>query len=75
MRPIAYGILVFLGSGAMVFVWAIAAIGEFTRGELGVNTLGYYAFMAIFVMSLPAAIVAEIVRWRRRKKEQVTPSL
>ena len=69
MRPIAYGILVFLGSGAMVFVFSIAAVGEFMRGELGLNTLGYYAFMIIFVVSLPAAILAEVIRSRRRRKE------
>lgn len=69
IRPIGYGLLVFIASG---LVWVMSSFGaavEMLTGELG--SIQYIVIISglLFYFSLPAAIVAEIVRWRSTKKK------
>ena len=69
MRPIAYGLLVFVAS---CLVWILSSFGaavEGLQGEAGSVVYVMYISGLLFFFSLPAAIIAEIIRWRRRKKE------
>ena len=71
MRPIGWGLLVFIASG---LVWVISSFGaavESLTGQAGSTILVMYISGALFFFSLPVAIIAEIVRWwrRRRKRE------
>jgi len=71
LRPIGWGLLVFIASG---LVWVISSFGaavESLTGQAGSTILVMYISGALFFFSLPVAIIAEIVRWwrRRRKRE------
>jgi len=69
MRPIVYGLLVFIASG---LVWVISSFGAFVEaleGQAGLTTGVMYVSGALFYFSLPVAVVAEIVRWRRLRKK------
>jgi len=69
MRPIVYGLLVFIASG---LVWVISSFGAASQqlsGEAVTTAPLVYISGAIFFFSLPAAIVAEIVRWRQIRKK------
>jgi hypothetical protein len=65
-----------IGGGVLwVLFSAVAAAGEFGSGHVdpGMMTL-VYLFGALFYFSLPVAIVIEVVKWaRRRKQKQVAP--
>lgn len=69
MRPIAYGLICFFGGGVLWFLFSITAALEQITGEVGVSTVLMYIFGLLFFFSLPVAIVAEIVRWWRRKRQ------
>ena len=70
MRPIAYGLIIFFGSGVLWFLFSIAAAFEWLSGYRGSGTVLMYAFELIFFLSLPVAAVAEIVRWWRRRQRR-----
>ena len=70
MRPIGYGLLVFIASGLVWVLSSFGAAAEELTGEAGGVVIVMYVSGAIFYLSLPVAIVAEIVRWRRRKKQR-----
>lgn len=68
MRPIGWGILVFIASG---LIWVISSFGAAVQsltGQAGSTIVVMYISGAIFFFSLPVAIAAEIVRWRRRRQ-------
>jgi len=74
MRPIGWGILVFIASG---LVWVISSVGTFLESPKGFELVEYvrtggpvvYVSGLIFVLSLPAAAGAEMI-WRRRKNKR-----
>jgi len=69
MRPIAYGLIVFFGSGVLWFYFSITAALEHFAGQPGLSTALMYLFGLLFFFILPVTFVAEIVRWWRRRKE------
>jgi len=69
VRPIGYGLLIFIASG---LVWVISSFGAFAeslKGQAGAAVVVMYISGFIFFFSLPVAIVAEIVRWYRKRKK------
>lgn len=69
MRPIGYGLITFFGSGVLWFLFSvIGGIGEAVSGDTSLLPSIYF-FGAIFFLSIPISIIAEIIQWRRRKKE------
>jgi len=68
MRPIAYGLLVFIASG---LVWALTSFGaavESLQGQAGSTWILMYVSGIVFFLGLPAAIAAEIYLWWRCRK-------
>ena len=69
MRPIGYGLIAFFGSGILWVLFSVnGGIGEAVSGDIPLLPSIYF-FGAIFFLSLPISIIAEIIQWRRRKKE------
>jgi len=72
MRPILWGTIWFV-IGLIGWI-AFSVIGGFTRGlSAQVNpTLHFfiYLFGLIFFLSLPIAIIAEIIRWIRKRRKK-----
>jgi hypothetical protein len=69
MRPIHWGVIwFFIGMVGWVFFSVIVGVGTAFGGEapLLLSAL-MYLFGIAFFFSLPVAVIAEIVRWRRNK--------
>jgi len=69
VRPIAYGLIIFFGSGVLWFLFSVVAALEWIGGTVGVGTVLMYVFGALFFFSLPVAIAAEIWRWIKRRRK------
>lgn len=76
MRPIGWGLLVFIASGMVwivsSFMFGVSLAIEGTEPEMPILFISW----AIFFFSLPVAIVAELVRWymkRRRVGQDMSP--
>jgi len=69
MRPLAYGLIVFFGSGVLWFYFSLASALESLAGKSGTSTALMYLFGMLFFFSLPATVIAEVIRWRRLKKQ------
>jgi len=70
MRPLAYGLIVFFGSGILWVYFSVIAGAESAFGG-GTTMMPYvYMFGLLFFFSLPATVIAEVIRWRRLKKQQ-----
>jgi hypothetical protein len=70
MRPIYWGVIwFFIGMVGWVFFSVIVGVGTAFGGQAppGLWAL-VYLFGIAFYFSLPIAIIAEVVRWYRRKK-------
>lgn len=77
MRPIGWGFIAMIGSGVLwVLFSAVAAAGEFGSGRAdpGMMTL-VYLFGVLFYFSLPVAIVIEVAKWARRRKQKQVGSV
>jgi len=70
MRPIAYGIIVFFGSGVLWFLFSVTAALEQLGGQPGTSTALMYLFGLLFFFSIPVSIAAEIVRWWRKRRRK-----
>lgn len=68
MRPIAYGIIIFFGSGVLWFLFSFWAAIQGVPGEPVTAAPFVYIFGALFMFILPVAIIAEIVQWIRRRR-------
>ena len=68
MRPIGWGLIVFIASG---MVWGLssfmAASQELTGAAITAAPIVYGSGL-IFFFSIPVAIVAELIRWYRRRR-------
>ncbi len=73
MRPITWGtIWFFIGMIGWVYFSVIAGIETGFSGKEASDSsvIGYvYVFGILFFLSLPAAGIAEIIRWRRKKSK------
>jgi len=67
MRPIAYGLIAFFGAGTLWFLFSVLAGFQVALAGSSSYMPLVYVFGVIFFFSLPAAIVAEVIRWRRRR--------
>ena len=63
MRPILWGIILFI-VGAVG--WVISVV--FAVVTLGTLKLLTFVFGALFIFSLPVAVVLELTKWLKRKK-------
>jgi predicted membrane channel-forming protein YqfA (hemolysin III family) len=70
MRPIAYGLIIFFGSGVLWFLFSVLAGLEAAFSGTRYWMILVYVFGAVFFLSLPVAAVAEIVRWWRRRQRR-----
>lgn len=70
MRPIYWGVIwFFIGMvGWVAFSVVYGVIGGLSGGVPAEGWFFVYLFGLIFFFSLPVAIIAEVVRWYRRKK-------
>lgn len=77
MRPIYWGVIwFFIGMVGWVFFSVIVGVGTGLGGEASPLLWGLmYLFGVVFFFSLPGAIVAEIVRWVKRKRTSTTSTL
>jgi hypothetical protein len=75
MRPIHWGIIwFFIGMVGWVFFSVMVGVGTGLGGEAPPLLLALvYLFGIAFFFSLPVAVVAEIVRWRRNKTRSGAP--
>lgn len=64
MRPIFWGLIVFLIGLAGWFVSVIFAVITLGKFKLLANLFGY-----LMVASLPLALAGELIRWVKRKKK------
>jgi hypothetical protein len=75
MRPIHWGVIwFFIGMVGWVFFSVIVGVGAGLAGQKlseapPLLLALMYLFGIIFFFSLPVAVVAEIVRWRRKKSK------
>ena len=69
MRPIGWGLLVFIASGMVWFISSITAGMSLVMGEPALEMPIVHISGGIFFLSLPVAIVAELIRWYRKRKE------
>jgi hypothetical protein len=75
MRPIHWGVIwFFIGMVGWVFFSVIVGVGTGLAGQKLTEAPPLllalmYLFGIVFFFSLPAAVVAEIVRWRRKKSK------
>jgi drug/metabolite transporter (DMT)-like permease len=69
MRPIHWGVIwFFIGMVGWVFFSVIVGVGTAFGGEASPPLSALvYLFGIAFFFSLPVAVIAEIVRWRRNK--------
>ena len=70
MRPIAYGLIIFFGSGVLWFLFSVLVGFEAAFSGTSQWMIPMYIFGAIFFFSLPVAAVAEIVRWWKRRQRR-----
>ncbi len=72
MRPLYWGVIwFFIGMVGWVFFSVIAGVGTGVTGKYDPMSWGLvYLFGMLFFFSLPAAGIAEIIRWRKKKKAQ-----
>jgi len=69
MRPIAYGLIVFFGGGIMWILFSVLAGIEATLQETSQFMPLVHVFGVLFFFSLPVAVVAEGIRWARRRRQ------
>lgn len=67
MRPIIWGLIVFLGCGALWLMSTGFAVFEQLGNGTGIFTFLFTVTMIGCLASLPVAIVAEVIQWRRRR--------
>ena len=68
MRPIGYGLISFFGGGALWVLFSVVAgleLGFTGTSEFHPLVL---VFFLVFVFSMPVALVAEVVQWRKRRR-------
>jgi hypothetical protein len=64
MRPIYWGIIFFVIGLAGWFVSVIFAVVTLGKFRLMANIFGY-----MFALSLPLALLGELIRWRNKNKK------
>jgi len=76
LRPIYWGVIwFFIGMVGWVFFSVIVGVGKGLGGTVssGLQNL-VYVFGVLFFFSLPIAVIAEIVRWWKRRSIPKTSS-
>jgi len=74
MRPIVWGLIVFFICGVLWLMSTIFAALEAFGGTVGVFTWIFVLTMLGTFLSIPVAIVAEVIRWlKHRKQKQAVP--
>jgi len=68
MRPIVWGLIVFFICGVLWLMSTIFAVLEAFGGTVGVFTWIFVLTMLGTFLSIPVAIVAEIIRWWKHRK-------
>ena len=71
LRPIAWGFIAMIGGGVLwVMFSVIAGVSMFASGHADPEVQALmYLFGILFFFSLPVAIVAEIVRYAKRRRQ------
>jgi hypothetical protein len=68
MRPLIPGLITFFGSGILwVYFSVIGGISEAISGDVSLMPL-VQIFGILFFFSMPVTIIAEVIRWKRRRK-------
>jgi len=72
MRPILWGILwFFVGAVGSLLLSGTAYMERMTVGEVFILTLAFLqVFSFIFYFSIPVALIVEVVRWIRGRKNK-----
>lgn len=72
MRPIRWGIVCFLiGMVGYVFLGYYVGLGMMVGAQPSPLFIGLvYLFGILFFLSIPFAIIAEVIRWVRRRRSR-----